>query len=175
MEEIEVKILNIDRKKCEQILSKLGAKKIFEGELITLALDTANNDLKKNNKILRIRKKGNDYILGVKELISKKKFKRMNEIEINVSNFDNTIKILETLNFKIISKTSKKRVSYKLDNLIFDFDKYTHNYSIIPEFLEIECSDIKLIAQYAKILGYKKEDMLPWGFKELLKYYKNTK
>ena len=36
MKEIEAKILEIDRKKIEETLSTLGAKKIFDGEIETI-------------------------------------------------------------------------------------------------------------------------------------------
>jgi len=173
MEEIEVKILNVDRKKCEKILLKIGAKKKFEGELITLAFDTKDKKLKLDNKIFRLRKEGDNQVLCLKEPISKEGFKRMNETEVSVSDFEKISEILKKIGFEIFAKTTKKRVSYKLDNTVFDFDKYTNEYEFIPEFLEIESNNVKSIEEYAKLLGYKKEDMLPWGFQDLLKNYKS--
>lgn len=172
MEEIEVKILNVDKKKCEKILLKLGAKKKFEGEMITLAFDTIDKDLKSNRRILRLRKEGDKQVLCLKERISKIGFKRMTETEVNVTDFHKTREILEKIGFKIYAKTIKNRISYKLDNTVFDFDKYTGRYALIPEFLEIESTNTQSIEKYAKALGYKKEDMLPWSFKDLLKHYK---
>jgi len=175
MEEIEVKILDVDRKKCEKILLKLGAKKVFEGKMIALRFDDINNNLRNNHKTLRLRTEGKDNVLCVKELISEKGFKRMNEIETKISDFKNTLIILEKLGFKSSGKITKRRISYKLNSTKFEFDKHLNNYSFIPEFLEIESNNTKSIEKYAKVLGYKKEDMKPWGFRKVVKKYSKIK
>ena len=172
MEEIEVKILNVDRSKCETILSNLGAIKKFEGELHALNFDNETKEIKQKKQVLRLRKEGNKQVLCLKEFISKDIAKRMVEIEVDVSDFDKTKLILEKMGFSVKNGSIKHRVSWKLENTIFDFDKYKEEYNFIPEFLEIESDSIKSIKKYAKLLGFKEDELKPWSFKDLLKKLK---
>ena len=65
----------------------------------------------------------------------------------------------------------KRRVSYEIKGTKFEFDKNIGEYSVIPEFLEIEAKDAATIYKYAKKLGFKKKDCKPWSAKELKEYY----
>ena len=49
----------------------------------------------------------------------------------------------------------KHRVSYRLDKLRFDIDRYFGSYAYIPEFMEIEAENVDLIHKYAALLGFK--------------------
>ena len=53
MKEIEVKIINIDKKDVEKKLVKLGAKKVFAGNLINALYDFKDRRLDKNSFILK--------------------------------------------------------------------------------------------------------------------------
>ena len=50
MEEHEVKILEVNRKEVEKKLIKLGAKKIFDGNLQTIFFDFNDKSILKNKK-----------------------------------------------------------------------------------------------------------------------------
>ena len=65
----------------------------------------------------------------------------------------------------------KHRTSYKLNDVRFDIDTLEKEYAYIPTYLEIEAKNIELIHKYAKILGYRVEDCLPWTTDELIKFY----
>ena len=51
MLETEIKVLAIDKKKVENQLTKLGAKKVFEGELYAIYYDFEDNKLSNEKKI----------------------------------------------------------------------------------------------------------------------------
>ncbi len=78
--------------------------------------------------------------------------------------------ILENLGLSVKESMEKHRVSYMLDHVRFDIDRYFGSYAYIPEFMEIE-ADPDLIHKYAELLGFKKEDCLPWSTIELIQHY----
>ncbi|MEM9984178.1 MAG: CYTH domain-containing protein, partial [Bacteroidota bacterium] len=63
MEEIEVKILEIDRAQVEQRLKALGATLSFDGEMIALFFDFADRRIKSAGSVLRLRKEGDRSVL----------------------------------------------------------------------------------------------------------------
>ncbi len=83
--------------------------------------------------------------------------------------------ILLELGLQVTEQLKKHRTSYTLSGVRFDIDRYLDRYQFIPEFLEIEANNIKQIHHYAKMLGYKAEDCLPWSIKELIEHYSKNK
>ncbi|MCF7866063.1 class IV adenylate cyclase [Candidatus Woesearchaeota archaeon] len=174
MEENEIKILEINRPEIEKKLIKLGATKIFEGILESEAFDK-NGKLLKNKKYLRLRKEGNLTKLTYKEPSTNKskKIKSKDEYEITVSEYDTTKKILQSLGFLPWISLKKTRISYKLNNIRFEFDKYHDSWEFIPEFMEIEGPSEEIIFEYANILGFSKDECKTWGGKKVADYYQN--
>jgi adenylate cyclase class 2 len=170
MEEIEAKILNINREEVEKNLISLGAKKVFDDDLLAIFFDFQDNSIKDNKKTVRLRREGNKTFLTFKSKISNDKIKIMEEIETEVMDFDKTKKILESLGLLEYETTKKRRVSYKLGNVRFELDNYSDDLDFIPEFLEIEAT-VEEIYKYAELLGFKKEDCKPWSFFDLKKNY----
>ena len=80
-------------------------------------------------------------------------------------------KILENLGLTVTESMEKHRVSYTLDHVRFDIDRYFGSYGYIPEFMEIEAKNIGLIHKYAELLGFKAKDCLPWSTNELIQHY----
>ena len=62
-------------------------------------------------------------------------------------------------------------MSYKLDKVKIEFDKFYDKYNFVPEFLEIEAKNINEIYKYAKLLGFSKKDCKPWSRKDIIKHY----
>ena len=174
MEEIEVKILEIDRDKVEQKLRSLGAQKIFDDEMQILLFETQNHSLRERRITLRVRKEGQKTKLTVKTLAKNSVFstaKRRREIEVDVSDFDATRKLLEALGFFVDLEMKKRRISYQLNGVHFEIDQYLGEYAYIPEFLEIEGPDEETIFKYVALLGFAKEECKPWSLKELVQKY----
>lgn len=173
-QETEIKILEINRSEIETKLLKLGAKKIFEGELLAEFYDTKDSDLKKEKKLLRLRKECNKTVLTLKSKVirgGEKTAKIREENEVEVEDFKTMQKVLENLSFEIKHILRKTRISYKLKDAKFEFDKYHDDWKHIPEFLEIESDNIETIYKYAELLGFCKEDCKPWSGWDLEKHY----
>ncbi|MFH1589016.1 MAG: CYTH domain-containing protein [archaeon] len=172
MREIEVKILEVNREEVENKLIDLGANKILDDELYAIRFSKKEHLLEKGI-LLRLRKEGLKTKLTVKKSIKNKNVKAAHEYEVEVENFEETKKILETLGFEKRDKLKKHRTSYQLKNVRFEFDKYLGEQKHVPEFLEIEAHDEKTIFKYVKILGFKKEDCKPWSSTDVIKHYRD--
>jgi adenylate cyclase, class 2 len=171
MREIEVKILEVDRRNLEKKLAKLGAEKVFDGEIQTSFFDFEDGSISKVKDVLRLRKEQDKTELTYKKVKVAKTAKQAQEFSVEVSNIQSTQEILENLGLIVTNCIQKHRISYKLKDARFDFDQYEDDYSYIPEFMEIEAENIDLINRYAGILGFKIKDCLPWSTSELLKHY----
>ncbi|MGD0071158.1 MAG: class IV adenylate cyclase [Candidatus Bathyarchaeia archaeon] len=171
MKELEVKILEVNRIKIEEALSGLGAKKVFGGDIETLFFDFKDGTIIKARNVLRLRKEQDKTELTYKKVHVIQKAKVAEEYSVEVSNLETMKKILENLGLSIIESMQKHRVSYTLDHVRFDIDRYSGGYGYIPEFLEIEAENIDLIHKYAALLGFKAKDCLPWSTNELIRHY----
>lgn len=166
---MEIKILEINRLEVENKLINIGAKKIFEDEMIAYYYEKAHS--REEGFVIRIRKDGEKNIFTVKKKISNEKTKITDEIEVEVKDFDKMNKILELLGYKFFLKIRKHRTQYEIEKVHFAFDKYLDDWAFIPEFLEIESDNEEDVFNYAKKLGFKKEDCKPWGGWTLHSYY----
>ena len=175
MDEIEVKILEVNREELESKLISIGAKKVSQKEVVTLFFDSKDYFFKKANSLVRLRKEKDRSILTFKKLIDNKKAKIAEEYEVTVSNLGNMKKILESLGLSVQAQMSKLRTSYVFNNVKFEIDKYLDNYNYIPEFLEIEANSIDNILKYARMLGFNIEDCKAWSTLDLINYYSTKK
>ena len=171
MKELEVKILEVNRIKIGETLAGLGAKKVFDGDIETSFFDFKDSTIIKAKNVLRLRKEQNKTELTYKKVHVTQKAKVAEEYSVEVSNLETMKKILENLGLSIIESMQKHRVSYTLDHVRFDIDRYFGGYGYIPELLEIEAENIDLIHKYAALLGFKAKDCLPWSTNELIRHY----
>lgn len=171
MKEIEVKILNINRQKIEETLKRLGAKKVFDDEVSAFFYDFKDGSVGKSHSVIRLRKEGALTMLTFKKVISKQDAKIAEESSVEVSDFFQMQKILENLGLSKTGRSQKHRISYQLEAVHFDIDRYLGQHSYIPEFMEIEAQSIQLIHKWAELLGFKPQDCLPWSINDLIKYF----
>lgn len=172
MEEIEVKILDIDKNKVIKKLEELGAKKIFEGNVHASYFDFHDERLDKDDSFLRLRKKGNLVELTFKKVISREKAKIMQEDEVVVNNFENMTKILKDLGLIELRIDAKKyRISYDLDNVHFEIDSPDD----IPTYLEVEAPDLEKLKIAVEKMGFSMNDAKPWSGKHVREYYQKKK
>jgi len=171
MKELEVKILEVNRKKVEETLAGLGATKVFDGEIQTMFFDFKDASIGKAKNVLRLRKEQDKTELTYKKVHMSETAKLADEYSVDVSDPQTMKKILENLGLSLTECMQKHRVSYTLDHTRFDIDCYVGNYDYIPELLEIESENIDLIHKYASLLDFKAEDCLPWSTAELIRHY----
>lgn len=175
MREIEVKILDIDRRAVEERLIELGARKVFDDEVYAMYYDTADRKIHGNNGMLRLRSEGGRTTFTFKGHVEETSAKVREEREVTVSDIEDMQAILSSLDFMVWLEMRKHRTTYVLESVHFELDKYLDKYEYIPEFLEIEGQDLPTIRKYAALLGFQEEDCRPWDALQVAAYYQKKK
>jgi len=170
MEEIEVKILDIDVKAVTEKLKSLGAKQVFDGEMLVYLYDFDDMRLQKKGSILRLRSKGEVSELAFKQKVNQDKAKVMKEYEIIFREHSDAEKILAELGLKKIgnyARYKKHRTSFKLGTASFELDTYAG----IPTFLEVEARTLEDVEMWVKKLGFSMKDAKPWSGRDVSNHY----
>ncbi len=167
MNEIEVKILEIDAEGIIQKLEAWGAKKIFDGEIVASYFDFDSRELFKQDKLLRLRRKGEKCELTFKKTLSLEKARIMDEFEVTLDDYGGTKKILFELGLKEYKRLAKHRLSYLFEGAHFEIDRYPE----IPAYLEIEAPNLEKLEELVRKLGFSMSDTKPWSVKNVLEHY----
>ena len=130
--EIEVRLLDINKDELINKLNELKAKYIGSFNQIRYCYDF---NPKKDNKWIRLRTN------GIKSTLTK-------ELEIEVSSFSDTDKILEQLGYKKRSIQENHRIQYILNNVEIDID----DWPMLNTFVEFEAKSINDIKRVFKLL-----------------------
>lgn len=142
--EYEVRVLDIDKDKIIKKLEELGAQKI------------ADFDYKRRiynftpavpHKWIRLRTDGKKTTLTIKKLESLE-IDGTKEMEIEVSNFEETNNMLNELGYYSHTYQENKRTRYILNDVELDIDSWPY----IPTYLEIEGKDEKSVKDMIKFL-----------------------
>lgn len=138
MEEIEVKFLDIDPAKIEAKLKDIGAQKTGDYFYKRRVFDYPDWRLDNDHSWLRLRTDGQKTTLTFKKRIGAKKDggndDGMEEIEVEVSDFEKTAALITRLGFVEKHYVENKRTRWEKDGVEFDIDFYPN----IPPYLEIE-------------------------------------
>ena len=129
--EYECTLIEIDESEFIRLLEDNGAKKVGEYFQRRYVYDFNPVD---SNKWIRLRTNGEKTTLTIKNIVAKDKIGGTEELEIEVSDFDNTNKILEELGYVARNYQENKRITYNLDDVEFDIDSWP----MIPTYVEIE-------------------------------------
>ena len=148
--EYEVRILEIDVDSIKKKLEELGAT--FEWDRVQKRY-VYDFIPKVDSKWIRLRTNGIKSTLTIKDLVTSK-IDGTRELEIEVSDFDNTNKILEELGYTPRNYQENRRIQYILDGVEIDIDYWP----MIPTYLEIEGSSEEEVYKIVEKLGYKLED-----------------
>jgi len=163
--EIKLRVENLE--KIKQILLNKGFKiekpLFFERNCV---FDTKENILKSKNQLLRLRIEGKKYILTFKKPITQKdkpEYKVREEIEIEVSDFENAKLIIENLGYTIKFIYEKYREILSKNDIHVMLDK-----TPIGNFIEIE-GNYNEIDYVSKILSFEKKDYINKTYGDLFK------
>lgn len=174
MDELEVKILEIDPAPVIHTLEEYGAERVFEGSIYAEYYDYRNSDhtkLSKRGRTLRLRKKGDNGELALKRRLKSGVVKHAEEYEVYVNNVEAMRRILYEMQMNVIRSVTKHRISYVLDPVHFEIETIRG----IPPFLEIEGPSIRKIRAWVEHLGFTWSQAKPWSTKDVLEYYERKK
>lgn len=142
--EYEVRVLEIDKDELVKKIEKLGAKKIAD---FNYKRRIYNFNPAVPQKWIRLRTDGNKTTLTIKKLESLE-IDGTKEMEIEVSDFEETNKILNELGYNSHTYQENKRTRYVLNDVELDIDSWPY----IPTYLEIEGKDEKSVKDMIKLL-----------------------
>ncbi len=168
MEEIEIKILDVNEKEIKGRIMSFGAKKTANELIIEKYYDFDDGRISKNKGLFRLRKAGEKIEFAYKIVKNTgKDFLEFEEYETKVDDFDIMEIIIDKLGFKCIINRQKKRITFAINKLKFEI----HKYPTIPAYLEIEGTKEEII-KFLKLLNYKMEDTTSMTDTDILKFYK---
>ena len=147
--EIEERVLEIDVKKTIKKLEKLKAKKIGEWHQRRLVYDFTP---KRENEWIRLRDTGKSITLTYKN-VEKNTIDGTKELEIVVSDFDETNELLKILGYAPRAYQENKRIRYILNDIEIDIDSWP----MIPTYMELEGNNIEKIKELEELLEVDKD------------------
>ena len=142
--EIEERVLEIDKDKVIAKLEELGAKKTGDWHQKRYVYDFIP---KRENEWIRLRTNGKETTLTYKNIESKD-ISGTKELEIVVSDFEETNQLLKIMGYTPRSFQENLRTRYYLDHIEIDIDTWP----LIPAYLEIEGNSEEDVKRVEKLL-----------------------
>ena len=142
--EIEERVLDINSEEVIKRLEVLNATKVGEWHQRRYVYDF---DPKRENEWIRLRSNGYETTLTFKN-IEKNSIDGTKELEIEVSDFDETNQLLNVLGYKAKAYQENKRIRYSLNGVEVDIDSWP----LIPTYLEIEGKSIEEVRKIEELL-----------------------
>ena len=139
MKELELKFLEIDKGVIVSQLQEREAVLKVDAVLRTVYFDTPDQEIMKSGDLFRLRTFGDKVELCRKQNMRLEDgCKVYDEMEVFVSDFDETVRIIESLGYVSAIYFEKKRTEYILeDGTKFEIDEFPG----VPVMLEIEALD----------------------------------
>lgn len=162
MLEVEIKILHIDINETIRHIERLWWMKIYEWDLISEFY------VNPENKKIRLRKKNKVNTITYKEKASSPELLICDEYETTFDDFLIMQDILIWLGFKLYRASKKYRISYILDDVVFDIDKYD---GIDRWVMEVESNNKISIERAIMLLWYSMEDTCNLSEKQIKESY----
>ena len=150
--EIEIRILNVDKKKFIEDIIALGAKKQSEYLQKRYVYDFNPVNPK---KWIRIRTNGVKNTITIKEIINNQVIDGTNELEVEVSDFNKANFILKELGYVPRNYQENHRIVYNLNEVEISIDTWPK----IPTYVELEAKSEELIKKLLSIIEYNEKDL----------------
>lgn len=179
MNEIEVKVLNIDRETVREKLQALGA--VYEGREFQQNRMYDYPDrrlyLQEDGSYIRIRQirsldpdhsGQSSQILTLKKTLSRDKYKIAQETETAVADPEAMEQFLLQLGFVRVRIDEKIRESWVWNSIRFELDEWAG----LPPYLEVEAPDEAAVSEGLAQLGYTLEQATSMNLNEVLALYK---
>lgn len=149
--EYEVRKLNVSFEEIIQKIEEMGAEKIGEYHQKRYVYDFVPAQ---KGRWIRLRSNGKISTLTIKEIESLR-VDGTKELEIEVSDFNDTNELLMKLGYLPRTFQENFRIEYTLNGVIFDLDKWP----MIPPCLEIEGNSEIDVIKMLGALGFKESDV----------------
>ena len=171
MEEIEVKILEVDPEALKQWIVEIGGQPEFDKIFEAWFFDHPNGEIRERGDLLRLRQEGTQGMLAYKQKLSQEGAKVMKETETEVGDANLMKEILLASGFVVTKFTRKRRQQFLWEDCHFVIDDYEGDLAAIPPFLEIEAPSISRLNDALKALQIDESKALPWSTYDLALHY----
>jgi adenylate cyclase class 2 len=160
-QEIEAKILKIDLEKLKKKFADIGAIKEAEVFFRSTSFDFTGLPLDKDMSWVRLRDDGKKITLAYKKRlgvtgIQGQNDSGMEEVEVEVSSYEDTVLLLQKIGMVIKFSQEKKRITWKKDGVTFDIDTWPR----LDTYLEIEAESWEKIDDMIVKLGFDLKDKI---------------
>jgi adenylate cyclase, class 2 len=152
--EIEAKFANVDFTKIRQQLEVLGAACRQPMRHMRRAI-IETPQLREKHGFVRVRDEGDKVTLTYKQ-VDENSLTGVKEIEVTVSDFENTVALLEQANLPYKSFQESRRETWHLDDVEVVLDEWPH----LNPYIEIEGPTEDLVKEVAKKLGFDWKDAI---------------
>lgn len=159
--EIEERVLEINIEEVTKKLDKLKAVKIGKWNQKRYVYDF--NPIRENEWI-RLRNTGEQITLTYKN-VKKNSIDGTKELEIEVSDFEETNQLLKILGYIPKAYQENMRIRYMLNDVEIDIDTWP----LIPTYMEIEGKTIEEVKQIEKLLGVEEKKITNLNCQDIYK------
>ncbi|NLV88239.1 MAG: class IV adenylate cyclase [Tissierellia bacterium] len=173
MKELEVKVLNIDLMEMEERLKKIGARLIDKEVQVNTLIDTEDNFIENSlDAYMRIRETRSllsgqvKLTLTMKQNINRDGVRENIETSTEISNKESMLDILKALGYVEKAEGTKERISYELNGVRFDIDKWDKKTYPYP-YMEIEVNSESELQDIVEKLGIPRENISTKSIVEL--------
>lgn len=166
-QEIEVKLLLKDYSALMQKISALrlpcSQERIHE---FNLRYDLPDGSLVAQKQVLRLRKDTQARLTFKGPGVMEEDVLLRKEIEVEVSDFDTTNRLLEALGYQVVMMYEKYRANYLMDSLVLSVDEMPFGL-----FVELEGENPAQVRRAADVLGLDWEARINLSYSALLNQY----
>ena len=172
-EEIEAVYLDINKEEIEKELRAIGAEKTGDIFYRHSSYDYPDLRLDKDNSWIRLRDEGDKIILAFKKRLGvtsqdgSTNDDGMEEIELEVSSYEETAHFLKKIGMVEKHEAEKKRSRWQKREIIFDIDTWPS----IPTLLEIEGPSWEEVDSAARLLNLDPENKKVCSVNQIYKIY----
>ena len=161
--EIEARLLEINEQEFINKIKAMGATFVGDWFMTRNVYDFIPAS---DNKWIRLRSDGIKTTLTVKE-ITDGGIEGTKELEIEVSNFDETNEILNRLGFFARGTQTNRRIRYILDDVEIDIDFWP----LIPTYVEFEAESVQKIKDLCQKLEISFDSLTTMSVPEVYAHY----
>lgn len=169
-EEIECKFLDVNPKELARKLEKFGAQREFKQLFRRYVFDYPDWRLNAQKSWIRVRDEGHQVRLGYKQrkgVLEGKQDTGMYEVEVTVSDFDDTVEFLYAIGLKPKFYEENWRTLYTLGDVEFAIDEWP----LIPPYLEVESSSWDKVDVASRKLGFDPKERLVCSTTQVYEHY----
>lgn len=163
--EIEAKIQVASHQTLQELLTQLGAKCQTQQLEVDIYFDTAEAELLKSDRALRLRCVDKENLLAYKGPPQQSKYKQRQEIQTSVADANAAQSLLGELGFTQSLVFEKKRQSWLLDDCRVELDQLP----LLGTFVEVEGPCETAIEQVLRKLKLEQADLIATPYPILLR------